>query len=110
MNRIPPALLDKFFQTNKGEYSVNVSLKRQCCFQALNLFDSGFEQLGTYDVVFSRNMLIYFDKSYRAKAEERLYARIKPGGLLFLGHADQIENRYGMEKKNQNGIFWYQKT
>lgn len=60
----------------------------QCVnFSMVNILQSNVQLKSAYDVIFCRNLLIYFDKEAQAKVLERLYSMLKPDGLLFLGHA-----------------------
>ncbi len=100
----------KYFRKNdKESYEIAEEIKRYVDFRVFNIFDPHIKSLGEFDFVFSRNMIIYFDKESRFKAEKALYSLIKPKGVLFLGHADLIPNNVGFNKVVQNGIVYYQK-
>lgn len=58
-------------------------------FQRVNLND-GLGVVGRFDLVFCRNVLIYFDQASRARAVERLLGHLSPSGLLFLGHSESL--------------------
>ena len=56
-----------------------------------NLLDAAsYEGLAPVDVIFCRNVLIYFSTSSTRKALERFHAVLAPGGYLFLGHAESL--------------------
>jgi len=59
-------------------------------FGRLNLNGDGWPAAGAFDLVFCRNVLIYFDRSTKVKVVNRLLERLGPGGLLFLGHAESL--------------------
>ena len=59
-------------------------------FERLNLNESEYPVAGTFDLIFCRNVLIYFDAPGRAAVIERLTDRLAPGGLLFVGHAESL--------------------
>jgi chemotaxis protein methyltransferase CheR len=64
-----------------------------CHFGHLNLLDAERVRLvGRVDVVFCRNVLIYFDQRSRKRVIDTLYDRLLPGGLLFLGHSESLLN------------------
>jgi chemotaxis protein methyltransferase CheR len=75
----------------------------------MNIFDHDIKRLGQFDFVFSRNMIIYFDKKSRLEAEKALVSLLKPGGILFLGHADIVQNSFNLEKTVVGGIVYYKK-
>ncbi len=56
-------------------------------FYAANILQANSNFKSQYDVIFCRNLLIYFDKDTQVKVLQRLYSMLKDGGLLFLGHA-----------------------
>ncbi len=96
VEKLPKGLLEKYF-TQKGEYyQIDPMFPRSAKFMQANIFDPGIKQrLGRFDIVFSRNMLIYFDKAEKQKVFELFYEILVPNGFLFLGHADAN----GLDKK-----------
>ncbi|WP_225409944.1 CheR family methyltransferase [Stigmatella hybrida] len=58
-------------------------------FHRVNLND-GHGVVGRFDIIFCRNVLIYFDQTSRAQAVERLLSHLSPSGLLFLGHSESL--------------------
>jgi chemotaxis protein methyltransferase CheR len=72
---------------------VRDGIRRFCHFGQLNLVDSGRAAIvGRVDVVFCRNVLIYFDLRSRKTVIENLYDRLFPGGYLLLGHSESLLN------------------
>lgn len=68
-------------------------LRKVCYFGHLNLLDGlKAATLGRVDVVFCRNVLIYFDASSRRRVIDNLYERLTPGGYLLLGHSESLLN------------------
>jgi chemotaxis protein methyltransferase CheR len=59
-------------------------------FSRLNLHDQTYAVPGQFDLIFCRNVLIYFTPEGRAEVIERLTSRLSPGGLLFVGHAESL--------------------
>ena len=59
-------------------------------FQRINLRDDRYPVTGSFDAIFCRNALIYFDAASRAHVVERLIERLAPGGFLFFGHAESL--------------------
>lgn len=65
-------------------------LRAQLAFARLNLMDEAYPVDSDMDMVFCRNILIYFDKETQAKVLRRLCSHLRPGGFLFLGHSESI--------------------
>lgn len=110
LHRATPDVVSKYFSvTSEQQYKISDEIRRRADFRVLNIFDKGFADMGHFDFVFSRNMLIYFDKESRYEAERVLFEALKPGGILFLGHADIVQNSFGLKKNVVNGVVYYQK-
>lgn len=87
------AMRARYFEQEGRQYRVKESVKEICHFGQLNLYaDSGFLAVGRVDVVFCRNVLIYFSESARARVIQNFYDRLVPGGYLFLGHSESLLN------------------
>ena len=65
-------------------------LRSVVCFGRLNLMDESYGLDRDMDVIFCRNLLIYFDKATQQKVLSRLCGHLRPGGYLFLGHSETI--------------------
>lgn len=80
---------EKYFMRNEHGYLLHPDVRSQVTFQHANLLAQDFT-LGRlpYDVVFCRNLLIYFDRATQAQALQVLERILQPTGLLFLGHAE----------------------
>lgn len=86
---ISPARLAKFFDTKQGEHVVKPSVARLITFKQLNLMHE-LPMRGPLDVIFCRNVVIYFDKDTQRSLFRR-YARLqRPGDLLFIGHSESM--------------------
>jgi len=82
-------IISKYFTKNSNEYILKQNIKSLVSFKIANLFDSSFSSLGKFDFVFSRNMLIYFDKETKLKAKSILENMRKNNNhKVFFGHAD----------------------
>lgn len=82
-------VISKYFSTVDDKYLLKESVKSLVTFKKHNLFDTSFKSLGKFDFVFSRNMLIYFDKETKIKAKEILENMRKDNKHeVFFGHAD----------------------
>lgn len=85
---------DRYFTRSvDGLRSVSEDLKRRITFSALNLTDPTRHALfHGLDVIFCRNVLIYFDQTTKRKVVDLFYRKLKPGGFLFLGHSESLVN------------------
>jgi len=83
----------RYFRDAEDGMHVMDEVKKLCHFAQLNLLDgarAGF--VGRVDVVFCRNVLIYFDVKSRRRVIDVLYERLVPGGYLLLGHSESLLN------------------
>ena len=78
------------FGSREGLYRVKPELRRQVLVAAINLFDAEYPLPRGLDVVFCRNVMIYFDEASREVLVDRLYEQLAPGGHLFVGHAESL--------------------
>jgi chemotaxis protein methyltransferase CheR len=83
----------KYFTQEDGIYRIQDSLKENVTFSYLNLLDPfKMKFLGKMDIIFCRNVLIYFDNESRKKVIDNMYQRLVDGGYLLLGHAESLMN------------------
>jgi len=93
VEKIDEAFLKRYFLSGKGEKIDHVKIKndliKKIRFFKLNLTDPRYD-LPLMDVIFLRNVIIYFDKETKIRLIEKMYNAIKPGGFLFLGHSESL--------------------
>ncbi|MBF5007512.1 chemotaxis protein CheR [Diaphorobacter sp. NR2-3-3-1] len=77
---------------NAGLVRVRPALQQAVEFQHINLIDADWPFQQPLDVVFCRNVMIYFDAETQRGVLERLHAVMRPGGLLFVGHAEHFSD------------------
>jgi chemotaxis protein methyltransferase CheR len=83
----------KYFTPVEGGMKVNATLKRLVHFSVGNLTNSiHVKAVGRLDVIFCRNVLIYFDELSRRTVTSLFYERLLPGGYLLLGHSESLLN------------------
>jgi chemotaxis protein methyltransferase CheR len=88
-----PYFLNKYFVEEDGAHRITDAVKKYVNFSYLNLLDPFKAKfLGKVDVVFCRNVLIYFDGASRRRVIENFYERLVEGGYLLLGHAESLMN------------------
>lgn len=87
----PPEMVQKYFRPFEGGFFVNDEIKRMAEFSRMNLLDArSVAAMGVHDAIFCRNVLIYFDKPTQKRVVEAFAGALRPGGYLFLGHAESI--------------------
>ncbi len=80
---------ERYFLRSEQGFLLNPEVRKQVQFRHANLLDAGFgADYPLYDVVFCRNLLIYFDRATQSRALQILQRLLHPKGLLFLGHAE----------------------
>lgn len=93
VERLSPERLTRFFVKNAGRsetFSVRPELRRMINFQRLNLLDPVWGVRGPLDVLFCRNVMIYFDKPTQHKILKRFVPMLSADGLLFAGHSESF--------------------
>ena len=109
LHKLDTRLKDKFFSLEGKMYRIKKESFASLHFQKINIFEPSFLDIGTFDIIFSRNMLIYFDDEFRLKTIERFARLLKPTGKLFLGHADIIPENGFFEKHSDHRLSYYSK-
>jgi chemotaxis protein methyltransferase CheR len=86
-----PAMIQKWFQPQGDGFVVDERVKRLVTFGRLNLLEGPrVAAEGPFDAIFCRNVLIYFDKPTQKRVVESFAKALRPGGYLFLGHAESL--------------------
>ncbi len=87
-------LLNKYFkEESPGSFRIGDEVKRLVSFSYLNLFDPyKLSFIKDFDIIFCRNVIIYFDAVSKKKLIETFYGKMAPGGFLLLGHAESLLN------------------
>ncbi len=90
--RLPPDLIEKYFEPLDAQrWRLIEDLRASVRFTPVNLVDSDqTAAFGQFDVIFCRNVLIYFDDVSRRTAAENLFDNLAPGGFICLGHAESM--------------------
>ena len=91
---VPLELKRTYFLRSKSNprlVRVRPEFRKKLQFKRINFMDSNFGlNKADYDIIFCRNVLIYFDKATQEKVILKFCSHLKPGGLLFLGHSESI--------------------
>jgi chemotaxis protein methyltransferase CheR len=88
-----PEMLSKYFVEENGGYRIVDKVKELVSFSYVNLLDPYKTSLITnMDIIFCRNVIIYFDKEAKKKVIESFYQKLREGGHLLLGHSESLIN------------------
>jgi len=94
VEKLSPERLRRFFLrgtgAQEGYVAVRPELKEMVQFQRLNLLDTSYAVKGPLDVIFCRNVMIYFDKPTQYKILSRFAPMMQPDGLMFAGHSESF--------------------
>jgi chemotaxis protein methyltransferase CheR len=91
---VPAELAKRYFLLSKDpsrdEVRVVPRLRRSINFMRMNLMDSAYPVDRDVDIIFCRNVLIYFDKPTQQKVVEQLCTHLRPGGYFIVGHSESM--------------------
>ena len=92
---IPPEFLKRYCRKGTGQYDgtllVNQDLRQKVTFRHANL-NTALPEMGRFDIVFLRNVMIYFNNETKRQVVARVIATIKPGGYFFIGHSESLND------------------
>ena len=86
---MPEDLLTRYFSKHENSWKVNANVAARVQYRMLNLLHS-YSMLGKFDVVFCRNVLIYFSGDVKKDILTRIHGTLKPGGYLLLGASEAL--------------------
>lgn len=91
---VPPHLRNKYLMKGKGSWEGNwrimPELRSKVNFQRLNFMDEVFALPQAMDIIFCRNVVIYFDLPTQKRLFQKFYNHLIPGGFLFIGHSETL--------------------
>jgi chemotaxis protein methyltransferase CheR len=99
--------INQYFLKTGDKWIVKDNLKKMVTFQKVN-FIKQFSKIGYYDIIFCRNVLIYFDVESKKKILEQFYSMLNPGGYLILGSTENLYNLTNLflSEHINSGIFY----
>ncbi len=111
MRNTPREYILKYFNNSGDVYEIKPEIKRLVRFTCANLFDSAdMRKMRNFDIVFCRNVLIYFDLNSKKEVVSNLYDSLRPGGSLFIGYSESLHNiSRSFKLKHYNRALVYQK-
>ncbi len=99
LEKVDESRIRRFFSKNTGDdettYKVRPSLRQKILFRRLNLSDPPYPMSGPMDVIFARNVMIYFDNDVRNMLLEEVHRLLRPNGYLIVGHAESLTGCLG---------------
>lgn len=88
---LPPMWKMKYFQNyDDNQVMVVDEIKKEVIYRRFNLMTPTFIYKKKFDVIFCRNVMIYFDQPTKDRLVEKMYHWTEPGGYLFIGHAESL--------------------
>ena len=109
----PLPIVNKYFTREGEKYYVTESVKRLVKFSHLNLADRRkMAQMADMDIVFCRNVMIYFSDDIKKQIVKGFYNSLRPGGYLYIGHAESL---HGISRAFKlvyfkNGLVYFKET
>ena len=92
---MPPDVVQRHFLRGRGDqtgfFKVKPHLASAIAFRRLNLMDDRFPIKNPLDLIFCRNVMIYFDRPTQGTLVNKLHHYLKPGGYLFIGHSESLQ-------------------
>jgi chemotaxis protein methyltransferase CheR len=106
ISQVPPLYRQRYFSPLKdGNWAVKQCLKDMVLFRRLNLMSREFQFKGLFQVIFCRNVMIYFDKATQQGLIEKFYRYTEPGGYLLIGHSETINRGTGLYKYIKPSVY-----
>ena len=91
ISRLPHGLVKQYFEQVDGHQQIIKDLRESVKFTQVNLVDAASTaRQGLFDIIFCRNVLIYFDDASRLAASHNLYESLNRGGFICLGHSESM--------------------
>ena len=95
VGQLPQDLVRRHFLRGKGaqagKLKIRPNLDQMITFRRINLMDPSFPIRTPLDVIFCRNVMIYFDRLTQTTLIEKVYRYLRPGGYLFIGHSESLQ-------------------
>ncbi len=109
LTKVPEALLRKYFLRDAslpdGHAQVRPELQAMLIFRQINLLDATWPMRGPFDVIFCRNVMIYFDKATQYHILEKFVPYLAPDGLLFTGHSESFHHAANLFKLRGKTVY-----
>ncbi len=94
MESVPPAYRSRFTRRIRGDrgdqYAIVPEIREKVLFRQINLAQTPYVLRGPLDIIFCRNVMIYFDNDVRRGLLNEFFRLLRPGGMLLVGHAESL--------------------
>lgn len=97
LKNLPPEWQRRWFRRSEDSYLLSDEIKQEVIFKKFNLMDP-FPYREPFDLIFCRNVMIYFNQATKNRLVGKFCDALKPGGYLFIGHSETIQ-RDGVQLK-----------
>jgi len=105
IDKIDRPTIQQFFDKEDGRYRIKDEVRREVLFRKFNLMTPVFPFKGDFDMIFCRNVMIYFDEKTKAELAKKLYDQLRVGGYLFIGHSETLNGLGTQFKHVQSAIY-----
>ncbi|MDM8549633.1 protein-glutamate O-methyltransferase CheR [Desulfobacterales bacterium HSG2] len=106
---LPSESLNRYFKKEKNEWILNPEIRNMVTFRQLNLKDPIAGIIGPFDIIFLRNVIIYFSETFKKLLLNRVAGLLNPGGYLFLGAGETVGGySEAFEILEYDGTIFYQ--
>lgn len=111
MRGLPPLVQQRYFRKDGHEWAIDPAVAALVRFEELNLKDRlAIKRLGQFDVIFCRNVMIYFDDAMRKQVVSMFHESLAPDGALYIGHSETLRDLgVGFEQVGPATAFSYRK-
>lgn len=108
----PKEMVSKYFQKDGNVYKIDQALKRLVSFGQINLSDKEMlKRVEKSQIVFCRNVIIYFDDEMKRKVINAFYDNLQPKGVLIIGHSESLHNiSRAFQLEHHKGTILYRKS
>lgn len=101
---IKPEYLHQYFKKSGNEYKIIPEIKKLITFRTFNLMNY-FPFRHNFDIIFCRNVMIYFDFITQEQLIKKFYNVLNDGGLLFIGHSENLTKKQGKFKYVRPAVY-----
>lgn len=106
LKQVPKDFIRKYFKKiNENEYQVREIIKREVLYKRFNLMNKTFPFNKKFDVIFCRNVMIYFDDKTRDELLRKFWDCLEPHGTLFIGHSETISKKSELFKFHKPAMY-----
>ncbi len=109
LHRLEQNTIDLFFNKTDTSFVIKKEKFSNIDFKVVNIFDNEFSKLGKFDIIFSRNMMIYFNDDFKQKCIKLFYNSLNTNGRLYTGHADLVPENPYFNKVVCSSTYYYEK-